>query len=266
MKQLPNPGTYTARRNGKMVLAESEHGALLLYIPYILCSTEFNHIDRHMLVLGKKDGTLSDKAVKNLRRIWPEWDGQDPFALEEIEVPEGSEPEFELADCFHDDSYIPQGSTDPMIQFKAEWLNPLGGSQNLPAPIAAEDRKAILTKWGSKFKALSGGKAAASAAAKPAAKAAPAAPAKAAPAPAKAAPTKAASSGPPSRRGSPAVGGHERTATAEEAWEALVAANPDGDSDELGQKFFEAQDGVREGAEGNLTPAEWGKVMDALGL
>lgn len=262
MKTLPNPGTYTARRNASMVLQEAESGALLLWIPYALCSSEISYIDRHMLVLGKKDGTLSDKSVKTLKKIWPDWDGLDPFALEEIPIPEGNEPEFELGDCYHDNSYVPEGQSEPVIQFRAEWLNPLGGSQNIPTPIPAEDRKALLTKWGSKFKALSSGRSGAAAPAKatPAA-AKPAAKAAAAPAPAK-----AASSGPPSRRGSPAVGGHSRTATQEEVWDALNKANPDADADELADKFYGAQDEVRADANGNLTPAEWGQVLDKLGL
>ena len=244
-----------------MVLEESSEGALLLWIPYALCAANVTHIDRHMLVLGKKDGTLSDKAVKTLRRIFPEWDGVDPFALEEIPLREDGEPEFELADCYHDDSYIPQGKTDPVIQFRAEWLNPIGGSQNIPSRLGEDDRKKLLTKWGSKFKALSGGKSATAATAKPAAKAAATPAAKPAP-PA----VKPASAGPPSRRGSPAVGGQSRTATAEEAWEALAKATPDMADDEREQKFFEAQDEVREGADGNFTPAEWGQIMDKLGV
>jgi len=260
MKALPSPGTYLARRNGNMVIEQSASGALLLWIPVVLCSSDHAWTGKHMICIGAKDGTLQRKAVENLKKVFPSWDGMNPFELEEIplqEAAEGEAPaaEFELADCYHDDSYTPPDATEPVIQFKAQWLNPIGGTQNMPEPTSAEDRKAILAKWGSKFKASS------NTSARPAA--APVASAK----PAIKTPTpvaaKAAVGGPPGR-GKPATTAASRSSSQEEVWDALTKANPDSDETELGNRYYAAQDEVKPDANGDLTPQEWGLVATAL--
>ena len=116
-------------------------------------------------------------------------------------------------------------------------------------PLGEADRKKVLTKWGGKFKAVSGKPA--PVAAKPAAAPA-AAPAK--PAPAKGAPT------PPSRK--PAA--KARTSSQEESWAAFKKANADADDNELAEKYYAAQDEVAPNANGELTPEQWGEVMTKL--
>ena len=258
---LPNPGTYVARRNNGMVLEAKESGSLLLWIPFMLLNSEVNYSGKHCLTIGQKDGTLSERNINTLKKIFPDWDGQDLFALEELPLTEEGVAEFELADCYHDNSYTPEGETEPVIQFKAQWLNPLGGTQKMPAPMDDAARKKVLTAWGGKLRAASG---------KPAQKASAPAPKASAPAPAakSAAPARPAAGGPPSRKGSPGAGGQSRTATQEEAWDALVAANggEKADTDALSAQYWAAADKVAPGTNGELTPAQWGKVMTELGL
>jgi hypothetical protein len=250
-----------------MVVEESSEGALLVWVPYTLCAPGIEHIGKHMVVLGKKDGTLNQNAHNALRKVFPSWDGQDPFALEELslqEQVEGQElqPEFELADCYHDDSYIPTGSDQPIIQFKATWFNPIGGTQNMPAALDDTGKKKVRSKWLGKFKATAGSTTAQPA--KPAAAAQPAKPAATKPAAAKPA---AKAGGPPSRgAGSPGVGGTVRTSTAEEVWNALTAANQGADENDLGTRYYGAQDELFPGRNGDLNPAEWGQVADKLGV
>lgn len=252
MNPLPNPGTYTARRNAPIVIEAKESGALLAWIPYILCSGEVRHTGKHCECIGQKDGTLKIKSVQSLRTIF-NWDGLNPFDLEQIPIPDGDAPEFELADCFHDDSYQPEGAEAPIVQFKASWLNPIGGTQNMPAALSPEDRKAALTKWSSKFKAASGGKAPTAAKPQPAAAAAVA--------------TKpaAAHAGPPSRR-SNATSAAARTMTQEEVWDAYDKAHPKKSQDDKGTEFYAAQDKLFPGANGELTIQQWGQVATELGL
>lgn len=244
-----------------MVLSESDGGALILIIPYALCAGEISFTGKHQHVLGKKDGTPMKNNIDALKEAFPEWDGRIE-TVEDIPLRDGEEPEFELADCFHDDSYIPPGKTEPIVQFKAQWFNPIGGSTNMPAPMDDAQKKKVFTKWGGKFKALSGSA--------PAAKSTPAAAqqpaAVSSPAPAK----KAAAAGPSSRRaGSPAVGGQPRTSSQSEVWNAFAAANDTSTQeliDALSARYYDAQEEVRANADGNLTPAEWGQVAIKLGV
>lgn len=263
---LPNPGTYTARRSGMMVVEAKESGSLLLWIPYTLLNSEVNYAGKHCLTIGQKDGTLSERNIATLRKIWPDWDGQDLFALEEIPLPDDPQaPEFELADCYHDNSYTPPGADEPVIQLKAAWLNPIGGTQNMPARMDDAERKKVLTQWGGKLRAASGGT---KSAGKPAAASQKPATASTKPAPASAPPSRPAAGGPPSRRGSPGAGGTARTATQEEVWDALVAANggAEANTDELSGTYWAAADEIAPGKNGELSPAEWGKVMTKLGM
>ncbi len=264
-RTLPPEGTYTARRNGAIVIEESAEGAILAQIPYALCHPDYNHVGKHMLTLVKKNGEEMGRNFDTLAKIWPEFDKANPFSVEALPFPEDpNAPEFELAECFHDDSYTPAGAQAPIIQFKAQWLNALGGTQNMPTPMADADRKRIMAKFGAKFKAhaaSTGGKPAA----KPAAQSA--APKAAAAAPAPAGTTKPKSAGPPGRRsGSPGVGGTPRTSSDAEVWKALIDGNAGVSEDELGTRFYAAQDELFPGANGNLDPAQWGQVAEKLGL
>jgi hypothetical protein len=252
--ELPSPGSYTAKQNGKVIIISEESGAMMAYIPYALLTVAFN--GNHKLCLAKKDGTPMNKNIQTLKAVFPNWEHEE---LADIEMPaEGEEvPQFELADCFHDDSYTPEGANEPLIKFEAKWFNVAGGSRK--QPMSEVERKAAKTKWGSKFKALLAAPASPS-------KAAAATPAKAAPAKS-AAPAKAAVSGPPGRN---AVDGQARTASQEEVWEALVAANEDKSAGEKAQLYYDACDSVVEGSSADPSlidsPAKWGKVAEALGV
>lgn len=253
---LPNPGSYRAQQNGVVIVRQEESGSLMAYIPYLLlnCNEVANYAGVHSLTLGAKDGTAQTKNIATLRAVFPTWDAEN---LEDIPMPtEGDIPQFDLADCYVDDSYTPEGATDPLLQFKAKWFNQVGGGRK--APMTSDERKAAVTKWKSKFKALSS-------TTKPAAKATetktePKAAAAAKPAPA----AKPAVAGPPGRK---TVGGQARTSTQDEVWNGLVAAKPDTSEDELGELYYSTLDEIAgEGNNGDLTPVQWGAVADKLGL
>jgi hypothetical protein len=251
---IPEPGSYRAQQNGTVIIRQEESGSLMAYIPYALVGAAVNYAGVHNLTLGAKDGTPQTKNITSLKAVFPNWDADN---LADIELPneEGAEvPQFDLADCYHDDSYQPEGADSPIIQFRAKWFNPIGGGKK--QPMTAEERKAALTRWKSKFKALGASKPAAAAPAKETKAAAPA------PAPAK----KAAVSGPPGRKSTAA---QARTATQDEVWNGLVAANPDAGEDDLATKYYEACDAVVEGSSadpGVLTIQNWGAIADKLGI
>lgn len=253
---IPDAGDYTARLNAKMVVEAKESGSLILWVPYALTNSEIKHTGKFCFTIGQKDGTINQRGLQDLKKIFPEWDGDDIFALENIEPNEDGAAQFELAQCFHDNSYTPDGATEPVWQLKAKWMNPLGGTTKMPEPMDAAGRKSVLAAWGGKIRASLGGKAAP----KPAAATKSAAPAKA-----PAAPPKSAAGGPPSRR---TVGGQARTATQQEVWEALANANggAEADVDALGTQFWEAAEEVAPNSNGDLTPAQWGAVAEKLGV
>ncbi|MDE2100106.1 MAG: hypothetical protein KGL39_22820 [Patescibacteria group bacterium] len=260
-RQLPPPGNYNARRNDNIVVQESEAGALLAWVPYVLCHPDWAAFTgKHMVVIGKKDGSLATKNIETLKKVF-NWDGVNPFDLEEIPMPETEDAEFELGQCFHDEFV---DGEETRVTFKANWLNPIGGSTSMPVKLDDSSRREVITKWGSKFRAVSastGGKPAtkpttaaakpAAAAAKPAAKAAPVAPTKPAAAPI---------------RKTTSV--QKRTCNQDEVWNLLIADEKYSgmSEDEQGSVYWGKVDELFPGKNGELSPSEWGQVADALGV
>ncbi len=253
-RAIPNPGEYPAKTNGKMVVYETDEGALCVAIPVALTNSEVAWSGKHTATIGTREGELKTKTIANLKKIFPEWDGVNPFLLEDMDT---SAIDFSIVG--EHSEYTPAGESEPVTTFKIIFLNPPGGSANMPEPVA--ERKAVLTKWSGKFKA--------NAPAQPAKKAAPTTTASAAgkPTASSGATSKPASSGPPSRR-SNATSAMARTSSAEEVWKAFSEskANEGKNDDELGPVFYGAQDEVAPGANGELTPAQWGEVANKLGV
>lgn len=225
-QQIPQPGTYQGKVNGAVVVYEAESGALCLAIPVILTNSDVAWHGKHTMVLVKKDGEVVSRSMQTLKEVFPGFDGVDPFWLTEQDL---GEVVFDLV-CVHEE-FTPQPTENnpdpqPVMAFKTQWLNAPGGGSRMPDMA---DRKAILAKYGNKFRALAGGKPAA----KPSAAAS--APAKAAEAPAAKAPAKA----PPTKGGPPAKAKAAKpTATVEEAWAACQKANPDMTDEQAGEVYY----------------------------
>ncbi len=261
MKILPKDGSHHAEISGKVVVYPTDEGALCLAVPVTLVNAEIAWSGKSTHTLVNKEGQLMTKSIDNLRRVFPEWGG-DIFGLEDIEV------QGRPVEVVGEESEFTNEKGESVTNWKIKWLNPPGGSSRMPEPVADQDRKALIAKFGSKFKAHFGSSGGAKT--KPttgaAGKAAVAATETKAEAPAekKAAPQRAAASGPPSR--SNKTSAMARTSSQEEVWTALQKANDGVDENDLATRFYEAQDAVRAGADSNMTPAEWGQVADHLGL
>lgn len=262
-RQLPDPGTYNARRNAAIVIESTKEGALMAWVPYILVGAGINFSGKHNVVIGKKDGTPMQRNIDTLKKAFPAWTTPDFYDLETIPLPvesaegEAEVVEFELQDCFHDDSYTKDGGSEPSIQFKVQWFNAPGGSNFMPAQASDDEKKKVRAKWLSKFKAI-----AASSGEKTTQTSQPAKTAT----PTKA-PAKSQAATPPGRKSTGAVA---RTSTQEEVWTAICNANPEaakpGEAqDDWSEKFYTAQDEVKPGANGELNPQEWGQVAEKLG-
>ena len=158
---LPNPGTYRARANGPAVVYQTDAGALCLALPVKLSGEDWEWTGKHTMTLVKQDGTVQSKTVDTLKKVFA-WDGADPFWLEDQDL---SATEFDIVGVH--DTYTPPDGGEQKTVFKIQWLNPPGES-GFKMPESA-DRKSVLAKYGSKFRALSGGAKVATPAAKPAA-------------------------------------------------------------------------------------------------
>jgi hypothetical protein len=95
--------------------------------------------------LVQKDGTVSEITIRMLRDCWG-WDGQDPFWLAEPANLDGKEVEIVV----EEESFIGRDGQE-RTAVKVRYINLVGGRRPEPA-----DRKAVLAKYGAKFRALSG--------------------------------------------------------------------------------------------------------------
>jgi hypothetical protein len=135
-------GTYAARPGAASVY-ESEKGALVLAI-MIKVADGVEMKSYHTLVLA--DGTINTRTVDNLK-AWSGWDGADPFWFMDHDL-SGMDVEVVIAN--------EAGFTDKSKMYpKIKWVNPPGGSGG-GMPDAA-DRRAVLSKYGAKFRAVAGG-------------------------------------------------------------------------------------------------------------
>lgn len=254
-KILPKPGTYQARRNAGIVVYESDSGALCAALPYSLLNSDVAFSNKHTITLAKSDGTLQMRTLENLKAIFGDaFDISNPFTLEDMPLGPEGQPEFECADCFIDDSYIPEGASAPLLTFKVQWINPLGGSSgNMPDKA---NRDEVLKKWGKKFQIIA--KAPAKTVAKPAGVAKPE---PAAENPAVKAPTR-----------KPPIIKSARVSSAEEV-STLLAKKlfnteelTEAQQDEHAKAYYDAMDalfGVNVTAE---TPEQFGQLADKLGI
>ncbi len=247
---LPKPGTHPAITTANMVVYEAESGSLCVAVPLKILGAEVEWSGKATVTLITADGVIKERAIADMKTIFGD-DAAFPASLQDVEP--GVHPFDAVCEITND--YVPSGQTEAVETFRVKYINIPGGSAKMPE---AMDRKELLTKYGSKFKALSKSK--------PAVKT-PAAQAAAKPAPTKAAaPARAASSGPPSRKSTAAVA---RTCTQEECWNAFADLRGEdraNASEAMQQEFFDAQDAVREGANGEFTIQEWGTIATALGV
>lgn len=260
-KQLPQNGTYAAKLGGSIVVYETEEGALCAAVPVTLIGSDVAWSGKTTMTIGKSDGTLQRRTIDTLKKVFG-WDGLDPAWLSENDL---SACEFEIVG--EQEEYTPRQTDDepnpqPRLQFKIRWINEPGGGNRMPEPA---DRKAVMTKWGGKLKAISGGAAQKPApASKPASAPSPASkPAQAAAQP----PKPAAPPAPPAKK-APARSTDDPlapTATMEEAWSACVKANEGKSEAEVGEVWYAKLEELHPGkTNSDLGLKDWGQVKAAF--
>ena len=220
---LPQPGTYKAQ-TAQGVVYETEGGALMVAFDFGI-DEQTSIVGRVCLV--KKDGEVLQNNVRSLKEAFG-WDGADPFWLADTDL---SEREVEIV-------VEMESGQDGQARPTVRWINAPGRGGGM-AGIKPADRKAVLAKYGMKFRALAGGTSI-----KPATTATKAPPPAARPAPA---PKPAVMAAP---------------TTIQEAWEAFCqAAGTSFDEQQLQALWYKAVAELTGKADqAACTPEDWGAV------
>lgn len=238
---FPEPGTYNAKAHEGTVY-ETDGGALMAAFNF--------RIDEERSIVGyfclaSKSGEIQQKTVQSLREAFG-WDGVDPFWLADNDL-SGIDVEIVVE--------MEQGQ-DGQYRPRVRWVNKPGGGHGMPQ---SGDRRAILAKYGARFRALSGG-----------------APVKPQPTQRQPAPQSQPDPGavippqsrppvaPPAPRSAPKTPPPAGpTATLQEAWDAIChaeAASMLGE-DAITNAWYEIVNTITGGKEqGDCTPQDWGRV------
>lgn len=260
MSQLPSQGTHLGKITGQLIVNTAKTGSLCVTIP---CAVEGDvpWQGKHTYTIINKDGAPMTRSIDNLKELF-EWDGSDPFWLCDQDFT-GKEVDLVFV---HENYQPPVGedgeAREPILVAKVKYMNPIGGrGPDLPQMA---DRKSIMAKFGSKFRALAttaSKKAVATAVAAPDQAELPAA----APEPEKPkeATSKKSAAAPPAKKSGPPAASIKPViaATMEEAWEALVKAKPDLGEAEAGEMFYaEIEKAFPGKTNSDLNAQQWGQL------
>jgi hypothetical protein len=257
-------GTHRGTLAGQVIIYEGEKGAVMAVMPFIIPHDEGNWTGPARIVLVKNDGTVQTRQVDVLKKLF-NWDGQIeslPKAYfrwdgeEAFPIPEDVAIEADLA-CVYEEYTPPEG--EPRQVFKISWVNVPGESGfRMPEPA---DRKSVLAKFGSKFRALSEGS-------KPVAAALKNQPAQPPARKSGSASTSKSSGHPADGKKDPAenTSVHARTGTQEEAWAFLGKCRPDVlEEDKLGEIWYAMIEELYPGKESSdLSIQEFGVLMNTI--
>jgi hypothetical protein len=147
---LPEIGIHVAKPVGKIVIAERAVGqdGLQAFIPCEVCEGE--HAGSRITAIRtivSKEGAVQMNEVEKLKEIFGV-DGTLDSIFGLMDADQG-EKRFEID--VQDEEY------NGKVSRKVKWINPIGGGgggMKMPEPA---DRRSVLTKYGSKFRALAGG-------------------------------------------------------------------------------------------------------------
>ena len=190
-------------------------------------------------VLFKADGTANEDDY-NLIREFSGWDGIDPYWIQENA---GAEWPVSVVTAWE------AGWKDPSKQFlNIKWVNTVsGGGGGMPA---SADRAAIMSRFGSKLRAMAGPQPVGNPRHTPIKQTAPVAP------PARP-PARPVAPVAPVRPAAPV--GVKHTSTS--CWEALVAGRPGESNEVLTGLWFTI---IGEQDQGTMTSDDWARVADAV--
>lgn len=238
-------GTYAARPGAASVYY-SEGGALVVAL--IIKLNDGPELKSYNTLVNK-DGAINTRTVENLKK-WSGWNGIDPFWLMDTDL-SGIDVEVVVENQ--------PSLRDPNKIFpNVKWINAPGGGGGGGIPEAA-DRRAVMAKFGSQFRALAGGTAVAQPVRAPAPQ--PAAAAPAAPARPPVQPTLPV--GAPVRPRLAPVAMKPAGSTQASAWSKMCERGKGLDQAKLEAIWFYCVDGTGMD-QADMTPAGWLQVEEAI--
>lgn len=216
--ELIAEGTYEGVTKSA-VLYESKGNALMCVF-----DVEVEHrILKAWITLVQKDGTLSERGLKNVQEImdWPTWNWE-AFDADPVTTFGGRAVSAVIE--------ISEDQNDNAVN-KIKWLNAQGGG------IQKADAKAMMAKYGAKFRAICGG------------------------APASTKTSKMEQPNLPKRHAAP-LSADETKSTQEACWEKLCKVMSGKPPATVEAAWFRLVDKIGSGKDQkDMTPAEWGKAM-----
>ena len=225
-----NPGNYSGIATGPK-LYETEKGALMFGCLITVTSPPdyVNETITCRQCIVAKDGTISEITTKMLREVF-DWMTEDPFWI--VDNCEETPLDFTVE---HEDY-------DGKTRDRVRWMNRPGeGGGGGLGNVKEADRKDVLRKYGSRFRAMAGGKAVS-------------APKKTAPPPAK------KSAPPPPSKKAEATASNE-----DDCWAAFNKANEGKDDGTIADLWFKFVEAKYPGVPfTEITPSQWGDVMSAI--
>lgn len=141
---LPKEGMHLATITGRSIVTEYDSGAMGFEFPVKIEDDEVAWSGTARITIVLKDSSISDVGVKQLKQTF----GIDGSLESICDLCEADLPvtQVEFNDCRH-------GTYKDNPKFELGFLNPVGGgSRSVPA-----DRKSIIAKYSSRFRALAGG-------------------------------------------------------------------------------------------------------------
>jgi len=224
-------GRYPARPTGNVHVGDHSNGCLICNMEFAfdVGGTIFN-----TFWMTTKDGAVNTRTIDTLKTIFG-WDGADPFWLEDHA---GELVEIAVELTVENETFIGKQDGQEHTSLKVKWVDPLGGSGG--NKIENSDRKALMSKYGAKLRAVSGGTPAAKKTTPPA------------PVPAQAIPPPA-----PKKAVAPS--------DMNTCWKTLNEAMADKPRAEVEAKWFEIIKEVHgDKPQTDYTPQDWGAVMAKL--
>lgn len=236
---IPN-GTYPARLRGQVIIylaGKDEDNlpqrALMGFLPMTITDGEQKgqNIDATQCFIAK-DGTIMTRTIETMQEVFG-MQGGNPYWMQFLNPDDASDSRPRDLTGIDISIVVEAEEYNGKTSAKVKWINKPGGGSWTPKTA---DRGAIISKYGSQFRALAGGSPA-----KPAAQKNP----------------------PPAPKKTPPVPQTGPTATMEEAWEALCQNNPNLDQDgatKLWQTVIEKNYPGKTNSD--LTPHDWGKLKE----
>src|SRR3990167_10359451 len=144
--QIEN-GTYVAKPTGRIEVGEHANGCLIVSMEFVLAG---GAKISNTFWLTTKDGAMNTRTIETLKDVFG-WNGADPFWFEDNgDMLSGIDVELVI-----ENETFTGNDGQERTSSKVKWVNAPGGAGGVK--IASKDRKALLSKYGSKLGAVFGG-------------------------------------------------------------------------------------------------------------